>query len=97
MSTKTKIKLKWGVSIFRDATIGPVQFRLMAEQELDEDNDPLNMQHWIYQGPDYECSPSRLFQNKQNAKLFAEGARAARTKIIEAWSEDMTEKFDMED
>lgn len=92
--TKTRIRPKWGVSVFRDAVIGPVQFTLMAEQYLEDDADPLNMQHWVFQGDDYECAPTRLFTCKKNAKLFADGARNARSKIIEAWGEDMTEKFD---
>ena len=94
MSTKTKIRPKWGVSVFRDAVIGPVQFNLITETYLEDIVDPLNMQHWLFQGNDYECAPTRLFSSKKNAKLFADGARSARSKIIEAWGEDMTEKFD---
>ena len=94
MSTKTKVRPKWGVSVFRDAVIGPVKFNLMAESYLDEASDVLNMSHWVFQGSDYECAPTRLFASKKNAKLFADGARNARSKIIEAWGEDMTEKFD---
>ena len=96
MSTKTKVRPKWGVSVFRDAVIGPVKFNLVAETYLDGAVDPLNMQHWMFQGEDYECAPTRLFSSKKNAKLFADGARNARSKIIEAWGEDMTEKFDMQ-
>ena len=94
--TKTKVRPKWGVSVFRDAVIGPVQFNLVTESYLDGDVDPLNMQHWVFQGEDYECAPTRLFSSQKNAKLFADGARNARSKIIEAWGEDMTEKFDMQ-
>ena len=94
LSTKTKIRPKWGVSGFRDAVIGPVQFNLITEAYLEDIVDPLNMQHWLFQGNDYECAPTRLFSSKKNAKLFADGARSARAKIIEAWGEDMTEKFD---
>ena len=93
MSRKTKIRPKWGVSVFRDAVIGPVKYQLMLDVE-DIDIDPLNMEHWIFQADDYECSPTRLFSSKKNAKMFADGARAARSRLIEAWSEDMTEKFD---
>lgn len=91
---KTTIRPKWGVSVFRDAVIGPVQFVLMSENYLGEESDPLKMDHWVFQGEDYECQPTRLFVSKKNAKLFADGARNARSKIIEAWGEDMTEKFD---
>jgi len=94
LSTKTKVRPKWGVSIFRDAVIGPVKFSLVAESYLDGPSDALNMQHWIFTGPDYECAPTRLFSSKKNAKMFADGARYTRSKIIEAWGEDMTEKFD---
>ena len=94
MSTKTKVRPKWGVSVFRDAVIGPVKFSLMDPSYADETIDPMLMDHWIFAGEDYECAPTRLFQNRKNAKLFADGARSARSKIIEAWGEDMTEKFD---
>ena len=94
MSTKTKVRPKWGVSVFRDAVIGPVKFSLMDPSYSEEDIDPLKMDNWIYAGEDYECSPTCLFQNRKNAKLLADGARSARSKIIEAWGEDMTEKFD---
>ena len=94
--TKTKIKPKWGVSVFRDAVIGPVEFKMLDVKYLgdEEPGDPLNMNHWVFVGEDYECAPSRLFSTHKNAKMFADGARLARSKIIEAWGEDMTEKFD---
>lgn len=94
MSKKTKIRPKWGVSVFRDAVIGPVKYRLLSDLEGGESANPLNMEHWIFQADDYECSPTRLFSSKKNAKMFADGARAARSRLIEAWGEDMTEKFD---
>ena len=93
MSRKTKIRPKWGVSVFRDAVIGPVKYQLISYLEGESAN-PLNMEHWLFQGEDYECSPTRLFSSKKNAKMFADGARVARSKLIEAWGEDMTEKFD---
>lgn len=92
----TKIAPKWGVAIFRDAVIGPVKFYLVSDSDLGEDPDPLNLSHWHFEGKDYDCPPTRLFINQKNAKLFAEGARAARSKLIEAWREDMTEQFDVE-
>jgi hypothetical protein len=66
----------------------------MNERYLEEEADPLNMTHWLYTGEDYECAPTQLFQNRKNAKLFADGARIARNKLIEAWGEDMTIQFD---
>jgi hypothetical protein len=78
------------VSIFRDAVIGPVKFYLVSDSDLGEDPDPLNLSHWHFEGKDYDCPPTRLFINQKNAKLFAEGARAARIKLIEAWREDMS-------
>lgn len=94
MSRKTKIRPKWGVAVFRDAVIGPVPFNLMTATYMEEVVNPLNMEHWVFQGADFECSPTRLFSSKKNAKMFADGARVARSKLIEAWGEDMTEKFD---
>lgn len=106
----TKIKAKWGVAVFRDAIIGPVKFELYSAlsdvnrvsiglEGQDEDPDladPLNMQHWVFTGHDYECAPTQLFQNRKNAALYAAGARCARAKLIEAWAEDMTSKLDTE-
>jgi hypothetical protein len=100
----TKIKAKWGVAVFRDAIIGPVKFELSTalvlglEEPLGDPDyvDPLNMQHWVFVGHDYEAVPTQLFQNRKNAALYAAGARCARAKLIEAWAEDMTSKFDTE-
>lgn len=94
MSKKIKIRPKWGVSVFRDAVIGPVKYTLLLDILNDSHPDPLNMENWTFEGEGYECSPTRLFSSKKNAKIFADGARVARSKLIEAWGEDMTEKFD---
>lgn len=99
--TKTEIAPKWGVKIFRDAIIGPVKFNLIPEEEHGDSVDPLDLENWQYFSPDpnnpedyFECNPTQLFVDRENANLFAEGARAARRTFIELFQDLTTEKHD---
>lgn len=95
----TKIKPKWGVSVYSDGIIGPVKFDLVSETSLiiEDEIDPLNMEHWVHTKEDAVWNPTMLFTCRDHAKLYAAGARQARRILIEAAEKFLTEKFDYQD